>query len=199
MDTRENFRKVGALVENEDPKFYFEFYKEKYEEGYKENNQEEKQVEGEVKDTAEDKEEEQKSAHHLDRYAITFGEVAILHVGGAEFGKGIREHGFSVEELKALAKKIESAEYVSLSNNLPEEMRKANEAGVLVIRGVDSASGNQIPVSRSFADKLFHEQKTKVEYDSQFWDNRRSKTLNKRARKNVVFGEKEIEHSEDYK
>ena len=68
------------------------------------------------------KEEEQKTSspsNHLDRYAITFGEVAILHVGGAEFGKGIREHGFSVEELKAVGKKIESAEYVSLSDNLP--------------------------------------------------------------------------------
>ena len=42
MDTRENFRKVGAHVENEDPQFYFEFYKEKYEEGYKDSLEEEK-------------------------------------------------------------------------------------------------------------------------------------------------------------
>lgn len=33
------------------------------------------------------------------RYAITFGEVAILHVGGEEMGK-MSDRGFSVEEFK---------------------------------------------------------------------------------------------------
>ena len=37
-----------------------------------------------------------------DRYAITFGEVAILHVGGKEFGNGRRDKGFSVDELKEI-------------------------------------------------------------------------------------------------
>ena len=32
FENMENFRKVGAHVENEDPKFYFEFFKDKYEE-----------------------------------------------------------------------------------------------------------------------------------------------------------------------
>jgi hypothetical protein len=32
---------------------------------------------------------------HL-RYAITFGEVAVLHVGGSQVGEARRDHGFSV-------------------------------------------------------------------------------------------------------
>ena len=39
------------------------------------------------------------------RYAITFGEVSILHVGGKEFGNK-RETGFSVEELCTIANTI---------------------------------------------------------------------------------------------
>ena len=34
------------------------------------------------------------------RYAITFGEVAILHTGGKEYGNGRRQNGFSCEELQ---------------------------------------------------------------------------------------------------
>ena len=59
------------------------------------------------------------------RYALTFGEVAILHVGGKELGNGIRDTGFSVDELKELSDKIGNlAEYVSISNALPEHLRK---------------------------------------------------------------------------
>ena len=71
------------------------------------------------------------------RYAITFGEVAILHTGGAEVGEGgMRESGYSVGELRALQKKIgEAAELVMVSDALPAELRAANEAAVLVVRG----------------------------------------------------------------
>ena len=134
------------------------------------------------------------------RYAITFGEVAILHVGGKELGNGIRESGFSTNELKILAEKLgDLAEYISISDSLPEELRSANDAGVLVIRCNKSNTDGSIPVSLDFANRLYDEQKTKVEYDSKYWDNRRGKTLNKRARKNIVFGKEEIVHSEDYK
>ena len=33
------------------------------------------------------------------RYAITFGEVSVLHIGGEEMGK-MRDYGFSVDELR---------------------------------------------------------------------------------------------------
>lgn len=139
------------------------------------------------------------------RYALTFGEVAILHVGGKELGNGIRDTGFSVDELKELSNKIGIlAEYVSISNALPEHLRKDNEAGVLVIRcNKESTIGavdtvDTLPLSLDFADRLFNEQ-VGVEYDAKYWDTRRSATLNKRARKNIVFGDIEVEHSDDYK
>ena len=35
------------------------------------------------------------------RYAITFGEVGIVHYGAEEIGK-LAEHGFNVDELKKI-------------------------------------------------------------------------------------------------
>ena len=47
-------------------------------------------------------------------------------------------------------------------------------------------------------NKLLKEQ-SNVEYDKKYFDKRRNKTLNKRARYNIVFGEEEVIHSDDYK
>ena len=133
------------------------------------------------------------------RYAITFGEVAILHVGGEELGSGIRDNGFTTNELKSLAEKLgELAEYISVSSSLPDSLKKDNDAGVLVLRTGNSGQ-DSIPISKDFADRLYMEQDKKVIYDNKYWDNRRGKTLNKRARTNIVFGEKERVHSSDYR
>lgn len=35
-----------------------------------------------------------RSCSHAVRYAITFGEVAILHIGGSELGSGRRAEGY---------------------------------------------------------------------------------------------------------
>ena len=132
------------------------------------------------------------------RYAITFGETAILHVGGKEFGSKTHKNGFSVDDLKLISTKLKNySEYISLSDNLPKELQKDNDAGVLVIRCNNNPSNNVLSVSRFFADKLYSEQKLNVVYDDKYWDNRRSKTLNKR-RKNIIFGNTEIQHSDDY-
>tara|TARA_B100000242_G_scaffold256164_2_gene199461 strand:+ start:1831 stop:2646 length:816 start_codon:yes stop_codon:yes gene_type:complete len=133
------------------------------------------------------------------RYAITFGETAILHVGGKEFGSKTHKNGFSVDDLKLISTKLNNySEYISLSDSLPKELQKDNDAGVLIIRCNNNPSDNALSVSRFFADKLYREQKLNVVYDDKYWDNRRSKTLNKRARKNIIFGNTEIQHSDDY-
>ncbi len=147
------------------------------------------------------------------RYAITFGEVAILHIGGKEYGKGRLNHGFSTEELKKIAEENDDTEYISISDKLPRKLRNDNEAGVLIFRSVSKkpnlqskiAINNQNTKDKKFvlglnkkeADKLYAEQET-VEYDKKYWDNRRKKTLNKRARYNIVYGKEKIEHSKDY-
>lgn len=128
------------------------------------------------------------------RYAITFGDVAVLHVGGVELGSK-RDNGFSVSELRALAISFGAkAELLCLSDMLPEELRKENEAATLVIRNGASVFLNR----ESAADDLLREQKA-VQYDCKFWDARRSRTLNKRARYNIVFGDKGTKPSKDYK
>lgn len=129
------------------------------------------------------------------RYAITFGEVAILHTGGEEYGEGIREEGFTVAELSAAAAAINAnggnAELVDVSAVLPSELRCAEtEASVLVVR-------NGAAVFGCDADALLAEQDA-VAYDRKFFNTRRSVTQHKRARFNIVFGEEDQAHSEDY-
>eukprot|EP00913_Durusdinium_trenchii_P020888 g19626.t1 len=74
------------------------------------------------------------------RYAITFGEVALLHIGGRELGAPRALGGFTVPELVAVAQGLPNAELVALSDVLPEELRKENEAATLVIRNGASAT-----------------------------------------------------------
>ena len=127
------------------------------------------------------------------RYAITFGETAILHVGSKELGK-IRENGFSVKELKNIKNNIgENAELVILSDKLPEKLRNENEAAILIIR-----NGADLILGKNKTKKLLKEQQ-KIDYDKKYFDNRRQKTLNKRARYNIVFGDEEVKASDDYK
>ena len=137
------------------------------------------------------------------RYAITFGEVAILHIGGKEYGNGRLDHGFSTNELKKIAKNNNNTEYVSISDKLPNKLRKENEAGILIFRSVLNNQNNKdkkfvIGLSKKEADKLYLEQES-INYDVKYWDNRRKTTLNKRARYNIVFGKNKINHSNDYK
>lgn len=132
------------------------------------------------------------------RYAITFGEVAVLHIGGAEIGVA-RQRGFQVEELRRIAARLADhdvqAELVMLSDALPVAVRSANEAATLVIR-----SGASLFLGRSdAADALYTEQLREVEYDRAYWDSRFSKTLQKRARYNVVFGTEGAKASADFK
>ena len=101
------------------------------------------------------------------RYAITFGEAAVLHVGGREIGTGRREQGFSVCELRKIASGIgAAATVVSVSAALPEHLQcDETEAAVLVIRdGAALISGD----ARA-ADDLFEEQQH-VKYDRKFFD-----------------------------
>ncbi len=128
------------------------------------------------------------------RFAITFGEVAVLHVGGQEMGV-MREEGYSVDELREIAKLFGGyAKVVMLSDTLPLEHRENNEAAVLIIKnGV-----NLIMKDRYAKNKLYMEQQ-QVVYDKKFWNSRQKKTLNKRARYNTTFGPTDVPHSADYR
>ena len=131
-------------------------------------------------------------ARFIPRYAITFGEVAILHVGGAQFGAARAGGGFTVDELRAIADEHpDETEFVMVSDALPADRRASNEAAVLVFRGGAELMGVE-------PDALLREQ-SQVAYDRMYWDSRRGATLNKRARRNVVFGDVGQAHSDDYR
>tara|TARA_X000000950_G_scaffold259929_1_gene328805 strand:- start:69 stop:956 length:888 start_codon:yes stop_codon:yes gene_type:complete len=145
------------------------------------------------------------------RYAITFGESAILHIGGKEYGNGRRDVGFTVQELWEISDNINrnypmcSAKVISISSVLPNHLQTdETNAAVLVIRNgagliqCDQDKDNNYSFS---ADKLLAEQQT-IEYDNKYFDTRRQKTLNKRARYNIVFSadkDGDIKHSDDYR
>lgn len=130
------------------------------------------------------------------RYAITFGDVAVAHVGGVAVGATIRAQGFTVDELRAVAAAhaddVGACELLMLSDVLPEALRVGNEAAVLVLRG---AAARLLHVD---ADALLREQRERVAYDDKYWDARRRVTLNKRARYNAVFADEACAHSADY-
>ena len=134
------------------------------------------------------------------RYAITFGEVAILHIGGKEYGNGRLSHGFSTKELQKIASENDNTEYINLSDKLPNKLRSDNDAGVLIFRSNNNSKDKKftLGLNKKEADKLYAEQES-INYDTKYWDNRRKTTLNKRARYNIVFGKNQIEHSNDYK
>jgi hypothetical protein len=121
------------------------------------------------------------------RYAITFGEVSILHVGGEERGK-MKEKGFSVKELEKIKKKLTKkgvkSDLYMLSDELPENLRDENEAATLVIRN----AANYILKSSRGSDNLYSEQNG-IQYDTMFYKRRGSVMNNKQARLNIVFGD----------
>ena len=144
------------------------------------------------------------------RYAVTFGESAILHIGGKEYGNGRRDVGFTVRELMQISDNINrnysmcSAKVISISSVLPGHLQTdETNAAVLVIRnGAGLIQYDEDKLNYSFsADKLLAEQQT-IEYDNKYFDKRRQKTLNKRARYNIVFSadkDDDIKHSDDYR
>lgn len=130
------------------------------------------------------------------RYALTLGEVSILHVGGKELGERGRR-GFTNEELAQIHKKLRSkganVEHVMISHALPEEHQSANAASVLVIH--DGAA--LICGDAAAADKMLEEQQS-IPYDKKFWNARQKKTMHKRARYNTTFAEHDVAPSEDF-
>jgi alkylated DNA repair dioxygenase AlkB len=98
--------------------------------------------------------------------------------------------GFTIEELLQAKDKFEEigaiCEYIRLDYFLGDEYKNIEPAAVLFIRnGVEKITGFS-------PDKMFNEQNS-FPWDKKYWDNRRGRVLNKRARHNVCFGNKSQE------
>ena len=121
---------------------------------------------------------------------ITLGEQSENHVGMVKYGNGLSEKGYSVEELEKMKRKFEEkgcvCELIFL-NDLLKEGECEEKAYVLVIRNcVDVILGKG-------KSKKLMEDLVNLNWDNKYWDTRRSKVLNKRARFNLCFGDESKE------
>jgi len=115
---------------------------------------------------------------------ITAGEQSENHVGMQINGTGLSSCGFTSDELSKFKIQLDekgiSSEYYSLDEYL-DDKDMVDVAGLLIIRnGVEKL----INVD---ANEMLKEQ-LEFEWDKKYWDTRRQKVLNKRARYNVCYG-----------
>jgi alkylated DNA repair dioxygenase AlkB len=122
---------------------------------------------------------------------LTFGDAGENHAGMKIIGKiGDIGSGFTKEDLvnakEIFESKELSTELINLNDlaNIPSAFQE--EAYLLVIRnGLEYFIGDR-------SSEMFQEMNS-FEWDSKYYDTRRSKVLNKRARTNVCFGDLNVE------
>ena len=120
---------------------------------------------------------------------LTFGEQSENHAGMEINGDGLADTGFTVGELQDIKLKLEEKGIHSelhILNRALANPEDVIEAGVLFIK-----NGVQNLIEED-AKKMFKEQ-LQFDWDRKYWDNRRQKVLNKRARFNVCYGEESVE------
>jgi len=141
---------------------------------------------------------------------LTNGERAENHAGMQMLGDGLAEKGYSLNEMREIAKKFDAmggvSEWIDLNNALEVTDVEATEAAVLLMKNGANVlfknriranlEGQEDPLKKKFirefskynAKKLFEEQFT-FEWDKKFWNSRRKVVQNKHARYNVCYGE----------
>ena len=141
---------------------------------------------------------------------LTNGERAENHVGMQMLGDGLAENGYSLGEMREIAKKFEKmdgkTEWIDLNKGLEGTGVDGADAAVLLMKnGANVLLRNRCRVdlegkddqlkkkfirmfSRFNARKLFDEQFT-FEWDKKFWNSRRKVVQNKHARFNVCYGD----------
>lgn len=105
---------------------------------------------------------------------ITLGEQSENHVGMVKNGNGLAQSGFTLEDLKSISLCFENTEIINLKHD-------DEDAYVLLIRNAVN--------DKNFA---FIDELTNFDWDKTYFDVRRNKVLNKRARFNVCFGENAV-------
>ena len=118
---------------------------------------------------------------------LTFGEQSENHVGMNINGSGLATNGFSVEDLLEIKSNLETKEiesdffsFDSILENIYDQTIEA--AAVLIIR-----NGVEKLINES-ANAMLDEHLA-FNWDTKYWDRRRQRVLNKKARYNVCYGE----------
>jgi len=120
----------------------------------------------------------------------TFGDQSENHVGMEKNGIA-RESGLTNAELNEAKKKFQALGleciFLDLTRLLPADVPFEGEASLLIIRNGVSAFGAP-KGSASAADQMLEENLVQT-FDTQYWDRRRGKVLNKHARYNNCIGD----------
>lgn len=124
---------------------------------------------------------------------LTAGEQSENHAGMQILGNGLSEFGFTIEELTDIKNTLNESNIESKLYRLDklafEDDTDAEPAALLIINnGVNKFIKQN---SKGMIEELLS-----FEWDKKYWDRRRSRVLNKKARYNVCFGKKE--QSPDY-
>ena len=122
---------------------------------------------------------------------ITFGDSGENHVGNQQIGVKVKTgQGFNYDDFVNAKEKAENmgfnVEIIDLKSLIQDLIDSENEdkidikrlkpAHIILIKGLDKDN----------ADKIYGEMNT-FEWDKKYYDTRRKKVLNKRARSNVCF------------
>ena len=129
------------------------------------------------------------------RISITLGESAENHVGMEMLGGRLADRGFNSSELSRIGEYFQGCEVIhsylndprhtgTLTNNVGVHQQLPH-ASVLIIRG----GFNFLMSELEFASKLTFANMIKLDWDRQYWDNRRGKILNKHTRANLCFSD----------
>jgi hypothetical protein len=125
---------------------------------------------------------------------LTCGEQSENHIGMEMNGSGLAEEGFTNLELSSIHSKLND---LNIPNNLinlndylsEEENEGCEEASILLIKGGVNSLFKHYNYDKTSQDML--EEQLDLEWDKTFWDIRRKKVLNKRARYNLCYGVEE--------
>lgn len=119
---------------------------------------------------------------------ITFGEQSENHVGMTKNGDGLSERGYSYQDLIMIKEKLSEKGIESNIVGLHDMITnvECEEAYVLFVN-----QAVQQLLSSKRERKLFTEL-SNLSWDTQYWDQRRSKVLNKQARYNLCFGDEYV-------
>ena len=124
---------------------------------------------------------------------ITAGEQSENHVGMKINGNGLSDSGFYDEDLISYKKKLNTlgidSEYYELDKYLDEDIKNTVPASLLIIKnGTDKILNFNNTNKKLKTSDMFTEQ-LELNWDTKYWDTRRSRVLNKHARYNICYGE----------
>ena len=117
---------------------------------------------------------------------ITAGEQSENHQGMEINGDGLATEGFTIEEMEDLHQRMQGqlrCEYVRLDEGITGENGEAPEPAALLILRNATEHLTGITNENMLAELM------SFKWDDKYWDTRRSRVLNKRARHNVCFGD----------